>query len=191
MKTKSLHIGSWLVFCVLAISCSRSHAPKYAPEEIVRRWAEMTLFITKNTPANSPTFASRAMGYIGLTMYESVVPGFSDYRSVADQLNGTLVLPGTTDQHYDWVLALNAGQAQILRSIYIQTSDSNKLRIDSLEKAVLKMYSPMLDRKTIQRSVDFGSAVADSIFHWSMSDGGHRGYLHNFDKSFSFTSILG
>ncbi|MBK8512785.1 MAG: vanadium-dependent haloperoxidase [Saprospiraceae bacterium] len=183
MKTKSIHIGSWLVFCVLAISCSRSHAPKYAPEEIVRRWAEMTLFITKNTPANSPTFASRAMGYIGLTMYESVVPGFSDYRSVADQLNGTLVLPGTTDQHYDWVLALNAGQAQILRSIYIQTSDSNKLRIDSLEKAVLKMYSSMLDRKTIQRSVDFGSAVADSIFHWSMSDGGHRGYLHNFDKT--------
>ena len=38
--------------------------------------------------------------------------------------------------NYDWILSLNAGQAVILKRIYNQTSDANKLRIDSLEKTI-------------------------------------------------------
>lgn len=182
MKSSLFYLGLGLI-CLSQIACKGSGGPVDTPGEVLHKWAEMTLYITKNTPANSPTFASRAIGYIGLTMYESVVPGFPDYQSVADQLSGSLTMPVATELPYDWVIALNAGQAQIIRSIYIQTSDSNKLKIDSLEQAVLKMYAAAQDRNLIKRSEDFGRAVADSIFHWSMTDGGHRGYLHNFDKT--------
>ncbi|MEQ8530626.1 MAG: phosphoesterase, partial [Imperialibacter sp.] len=97
-------------------------------------WAELSIYITKNTPSNSPTYASRCFGYIGLTMYESVVHGYPSYHSMAGQLNGLEALPiPDTGLEYDWLIALNAGQASIIKRIYNQTSDENKSKVDSLE----------------------------------------------------------
>ena len=154
--------------------------------EIAALWADMSTYITKNTPANSPTYASRCFGYIGLTMYESVVPGYPDYNSLAGQLNGLENLPVIeTGQSYHWQLSLNAGQAAILKSIYNQTSDENKAKIDSLEQVLFKNISTAIkDKSLIDRSVAFGRSVAGKIFEWSKTDGGHRAYLNNFPKDF-------
>ena len=166
-------------------SCKQEN--KRIPEdyEVATAWADMTNYITKNTPANTPTFASRCFGYIGLTMYESVVNGYpAEYQSVAPQLNGLGSLPlPEKGIPYNWQLALNAGQAEILRNIYIQTSDQNKNKIDSLEQhfeTVLKIKAP--DEAVVKRSVLYGKKIAQLIFEWSKTDGGHRGYLSNFDK---------
>ena len=62
-------------------------------QDLTIKWADMTLFITKNTPANTPTYSSRCLGYIGLTMYESVVNGYPNYQSLSGQLAGLDSLP--------------------------------------------------------------------------------------------------
>ncbi|WP_435353822.1 vanadium-dependent haloperoxidase [Emticicia sp. SJ17W-69] len=162
-------------------------------QDFAIKWAEMTLFITKNTPSNSPTYSSRCLGYIGLTMYESIVNGDSTYQSLAAQLDGLDSLPKPQkDKKYDYKLALNAAQATILKSIYNQTSDQNKLKIDSLEKAIYENYSEKIeDKLLIDRSVSFGKAVANAVFEWSKIDGGHRGYLKNFDKKMVYPHKLG
>ncbi|MBA4167482.1 MAG: vanadium-dependent haloperoxidase [Chitinophagaceae bacterium] len=169
----------------LLLACNSS-GPKIAvkPDDIPVLWANMTLFITKNTPANSPTFASRALGYIGLAMYESVVPGYNGYHSMAGQLNQLGPLPKPdAGRKYNWPLSLNAGQAYILKAIYSQTSDDNKRKIDSLEEAIAQqLVLKEDDQKTNTRSVNFGRAIARAIYGWSVSDGGHRGYLFNFDN---------
>ena len=133
---------SFLVVGLFISSCRRE--VKLAPLdfELATAWADMSTYITKTTPANSPTFASRCFGYIGLTMYESVVNGFPEYASVAPQLNGLGNLPvPEKDLQYNWQLALNAGQAEIIRNIYIQTSDKNKAKIDSLENDFVERIS--------------------------------------------------
>ena len=62
--------------------------PEEIPEhEVAAQWAEMTLFVTKNTPANSPTFASRCLGYLGLAQYEAVVHGSDTHQSLVGQLS--------------------------------------------------------------------------------------------------------
>lgn len=170
-------------FSLLLFSCTDRIKHSFNDNEIPHLWTDLTLFITKNTPANTPTFASRCLGYTGLTMYESVVPGFNTYQSLSDQLNAGLFLPKIdTTKEYVWPVSLNAAQAQILRKIYIQTADSNKLKIDSLELIIFKYYTSFHSKEAIERSVHFGKSIADSIFNWSVSDGGHRGYLKNFDK---------
>lgn len=176
----ALPVGIFMGACT-----SSPPAQPLADHEIAAGWAEMALFITKNTPANSPTYASRCFGYIGLTMYESIVPGYPSYNSLAGQLNGLEKLPQPDpNTAYDWQLSLNAGQADILRSIYNQTSDENKAKIDSLERTVLESISSRInDKALVERSVAFGRSVAQSIFEWSKTDGGHRGYLNNFDKT--------
>ncbi len=183
----------FLILCCLVsagviISCKNQ--PKKVPNdfELAAAWANMANYITKNTPANSPTFASRCFGYIGLTMYESVVNGYPQYQSIAPQLNGLNNLPlPQKGVAYSWPLALNAGQAEILRNIYIQTSDENKERVDSLEQSFQEDYTSVnADTSITLRSVMYGRQVALAIFKWSQTDGGHRAYLSNFDKKLVF-----
>ncbi|UWX55173.1 phosphoesterase [Maribacter litopenaei] len=166
------------------IGCENQPKPApIKPNEVAIAWAKLTLFITQHTPSNSPTFASRAFGYIGLTMYESVVHGYEDYHSLEGQLNELDSLPKPdTEKQYDWVLSLNAAQASILRDIYIQTSEENVLKIDSPERRIYEQYSKNLKEDMVTNSISFGKEVAQAIFEWSKTDGGHRGYLHNFDK---------
>jgi len=174
-----------IVLLFLAMgACSERREKVMTEQDVATAWADMTLYITKNTPANSPTFASRGLGYIGLTMYESIVGGYPGHLSLAGQLNGLATLPRPTENvPYNWVLSLNAGQAHILKKIYIQTSDANKHRIDSLENLIFKQFSKTVDDDAITlRSIDYGQRVAEAIFQWSRTDGGHRGYLNNFDK---------
>ena len=161
--------------------------------ELATKWAEMTLFITKNTPGNSPTYSSRCLGYIGLTMYESIVHSTPPYQSLSGQLDSLDYLPiPEKDKIYEWRLSLNAAQASILKSIYNQTSDENKLKIDSLETVIYQSYTSKTDDKAlINRSISYGKAVAAAIFEWSKTDGGHRGYLKNFDKKMVFPAKLG
>ena len=166
------------------MACSTTEQAKLNDKDVAMEWANMTLYITRYTPSNSPTFASRAFGYIGLTMYESIVPGFEEYNSMNGQLKGLVSLPDIDPtKEYNWALSLNAGQSEILKKIYVQTSEENILKIDSLEQVVFNQFQQGIDNETVLRSVAFGKSVANTIFEWSKTDGGHRGYLHNFDKT--------
>lgn len=169
---------------LLFFACSEKEKKTYTEQEVILEWSKMATYITQFTPANSPTFASRGFGYIGLTAYESIVQGYVSHQSMVGQLNGLAQLPQPqTGASYDWILSLNAAQASILKDVYLQTSDENKLKIDSLESEIYTSFSEKLEDKTIvKRSIDYGRSVAKAIFEWSKTDAGHRGYLKNFDK---------
>ncbi len=183
-KKKTIRSLPLFFLLILSMACSTTEQAKLSDKDVAIEWANMTLYITRYTPSNSPTFASRAFGYIGLTMYESIVPGFEEYNSMNGQLKGLESLPKIDPtKKYNWELSLNAGQSEILKKIYVQTSDENIQKIDSLEQLVFNQFQQGLDNETVLRSVAFGKSVANTIFEWSKTDGGHRGYLNNFDKS--------
>ena len=169
-------------------SCKQADEKIPEDYEIATAWADMTNYIAKTTPSNTPTFSSRCLGYIGYTMYESVVNSSTEYQSVAPELNGLGALPMPEEGiKYKWVLSLNAGQAEILRNIYIQTSDENKSKIDSLEQHFEKLFRDKNPKDSNDnKSIEYGRMIAQRIFEWSKTDGGHRGYLKNFDKALVF-----
>lgn len=181
----------FILLIIIALSCQKKKT--LSENEVVISWADLTLHLLKNTPANTPTFASRSLGYIGLTMYESVVQSSDNQQSMNQQLNGLTSLPQKEKtQRYVWLASLNAAQAEILRKIYIQTSDANKAKIDSLEKLIYEnIQSEKYDKSDLLRSVKFGKEVAGQIFEWSKTDSGHRGYLRNFDKKKVFEQKKG
>jgi len=184
---------SCLIIVGLALSCTQQSKTLPQDFEIATAWADMANSITKTTPANSPTFASRCFGYIGLTMYESVVNSSGEHQSVSAALNGLGNLPlPENGMEYNWQLALNAGQAEILRNIYLQTGDKNKRKIDSLENHFETLFKKKhTDNSVSARSILYGKKIALAIFEWSKSDGGHRGYLQNFDKKLVFAEKPG
>jgi len=152
--------------------------------DVATQWASLQLKLTKTTAGFSPPVASRAFGYAGLAMYESVVPGISDHKSLAGQLQGLTALPQPeAGKTYNWALSANAAQAAIIRALYPATSASNKALVDSLEQALLNQFKET-DDAINQRSITFGQQIATALFEWSKTDGGHEGYTRNFPSSY-------
>lgn len=151
--------------------------------EVPVRWGKMTLKILKGTRGGSPTYGSRSLGYMGLTMYESVVHGSASYKSLSGQLNGLPALPQPdATLKYNWALSLNAGQAYLLKQLYEQTSTANKASIDSLENVI---YKSETNKEVAERSARYGQEIAKAIFEWSKIDGGYQGYKRNFDSTYA------
>jgi hypothetical protein len=187
-----LHLRTVALLFLFTLLQSCGNGVQYEDKDIPSAWAGMTLKLSKETPGNSPTYASRCIGYIGLTMYESVVPGYPEKRSMAGQLSMLERLPLPAEgKTYSYPLAMNAGQAQILRSLYNHTSDANKVSIDSLEMEVENDLRERLSTEVADRSISFGKRMATAIFEWSKSDGGHRAYLRNFEKGMVHPDLPG
>ncbi|WP_340227985.1 vanadium-dependent haloperoxidase [Emticicia oligotrophica] len=178
----------YLYMVLLMVCFSTSYGQRLTREysnEVAIAWFNLQLQLIQSTPGFSPPVASRALGYSGLTLYESVVNGMPEYQSLVGALNGFKTIPKIeNDKTYHWVLSANAAQKTIIKNLFANTSKSNLLRIDSLKEAIERNYIGFVDKETMVRSVKFGEAVAKAIFDYSKSDGGHEGYNKNFPQDF-------
>ncbi len=188
------HVSVWTRSLMLVIvcagmlglaGCKKSSEPDPAPlspsTSIAVQWADMTRTTIRKSPYNSPTYASRSLAYIGLTMYETVVNGSTEYQSLSGQLNGLSMLPQPeAGKSYTWELCLNAGQAWMLRKLYPHAPAETKTLIDQLESDLLKSFSPADKMDEATRSVAYGQAVAAAIYAWSKTDGGDNAYTRTF-----------
>lgn len=147
-------------------------------------WSDMTLRLVRNSPGFTPPVAARAIGYAGVTMYESVVAGMPAKRSMAGQLQGLAALPQADGkQTYNWALTANAAQAQVLKGLFANATAIYKAKIDSLETVLFNQYK-VADAAVNDRSVAYGKSIGQAIFDWSTTDGGHEGYSRNFPADY-------
>jgi hypothetical protein len=151
------------------------------------KWGKMTLRVMTILTKNTPTYGSRILGYMGLTMYESVVQGYPEYNSIIPQITSTLNLPSIDPgQKMNWVLSMNAAQARMIKNLIPYLDNTNLQAIDSLENALKTEFDNGFEEEVNDRSITFGELIADSIFEWSKADGGHLGFNYNFDNKYLF-----
>jgi PAP2 superfamily len=157
--------------------------------EVATAWFNLQLYLIPNTQGFSPPVASRALGYSGLALYESIVNGTRDYQSLTGVLNEFKNVPKIeSGKNYHWVLCANTAQATIIKSLYANTSKANLAKIDSLKGVFERKYQNEVDKETALRSMKFGEAIAKAIFDYSKTDGGHEGYEKNFPKDYKTTT---
>jgi hypothetical protein len=165
-----------------------SPANKFSAE-VATSWADLQLLLTKQTAGYTPPVAARAYAYGGLTMYEALVGGLPNNQSLAGQLSNLTTLPKPeTGKDYNWALSANAAEATILRALYAEASRpqavANKRAIDSVEVVLKNTYKVSVAQDIVDRSEKLGQDIANAIFEWSKTDGGHEGYKRNFPASY-------
>jgi PAP2 superfamily len=172
---------------------STSNQVDALPAETATKWADMTLRIVRTSPGHTPVVSARVYGYMGLTMYETVVGGMPQNNSMAGQLNALRTLPkAAANTSYHWGEAMNAGQAFMLKNISANTSSANKLRIDSLETALRTGFKTAgATDEVLARSTKLGVDIATALFEWAKTDGGHEGYSRNFPTNFTMPVFPG
>lgn len=145
-------------------------------------WFQLALLLSQQTPGFSPPVTARALGYLGLTLYESVVPGMPQHISLAGQLNELASLPwAQPDEPLHWPSVANAALATMTRMMFSNASAENKARIDLLERSLPLKYSPDFDPAAVTpdvtiRSETFGKLMAMAIMTWARTDGGHEAW---------------
>jgi hypothetical protein len=149
---------------------------------VATEWFQLALQLAQQTPGFSPPVSSRALGYLGLTLYESVVPGMPDRISLAGQLNELDSLPlAQPDEPLHWPTVANASMATMTRMMFSNASAENKGRIDLLERSLPLKYAQDFDTSSVStevtnRSETYGKLMAMAIMTWARTDGGHEAW---------------
>ncbi|HEX7171275.1 MAG TPA: vanadium-dependent haloperoxidase [Candidatus Limnocylindria bacterium] len=144
-------------------------------------WFDLAQRLIQHTPGYSPPVASRALGCLGVGLYESLVPGMPDHVSLAGSLNALEPLPRRwSGTGYHWPSVANAALAAMTRTLFPTAPDSIRSEIDSLEAQLYADGPHGLRLRSQQR----GQEVAAAIDGWSRGDGGHEGYLRNFPSGY-------
>ncbi len=180
-----------------AIACSSDEPVKTSPAasaydgKLATDWINLQLKYAKESPGFTPPIVSRAFGYCGLAFYESLVHGIPNGKSLVGQLSSLAYLPKPDSAaEYHWALAANSAAARITRKMFENAPATTLPLIDSMEQAnILQFGSVSLE--VASRSIAYGRQIADSVYSYSKSDGGHKAFNRNFPASYVPPSGIG
>lgn len=153
---------------------------------VVTAWYELYLEVERYTPGYRPPVSARSLAYIGLTAYESVVPGYSDqYASVANQFSGLSIPNHFATHEYDWEIVLNSAFETAFRLYFENAPTAQQSRIDYLANNLYSQLNRGVDSKVRYRSKSHGKNVANAVFRWSQTDReGHQAQFRNSDPNY-------
>ena len=138
------------------------------PSDVAVAWVQLFQRLTSTTPG---TNVVRIGGYLGVGMYEALLPSLTNYKSLAQQIGLTGLPTAQSGESYHGGASVNAAMAQTLRNFFPTTSVANKAAIDLLEMTWNTKLSSETNATVLQRSNDFGKQVANVVFEWAKTDG--------------------
>lgn len=156
--------------------------------EVPAAYYNLSLSFSRRTAGFTPPVQSRAYAYMGLALYEALVAGMPENRSIASQLNGIGTLPEATGIPYQWPLVANAALAEVMRGLWggrTNHATDNVADIDALEARFASQYAEGVPPGIAMLSSEYGHDVGAAVFAASLGDGGNEGYLTNFPSTYT------
>lgn len=148
---------------------------------------DLSLQFSKQTAGFTPPVQARAYGYMGVALYEALIGGMPDHRSIASQLNGIGSLPEANGLPYSWPLVANAALAEVMRGLWGDKTNraaDNIAALDALEAELASRNSAGVPPGIATLSREFGRSVGAAVFVTSRDDGGDESYLTNFPTTY-------
>ncbi len=164
--------------------------PKDYSADVVLKWGDVYLEMSRYASGYRPPVSARAMGYIGLAGYEAMVGGSKEYQSVAGYYAGLTIPKPEAGVAYQWEVAENAALLVMFKGMYPHVSDALKAKIDNTGKEQFDRLQATTDAAVFERSKKYGEAVANAVYDWSKTDTwGHDAFLRN--QPTDYTPIVG
>ena len=130
------------VFAQPAVKPAQGYSAQVATD-----WFALALQLVQQTPGFSPPVAARALAYLGLTLYESVVPGMPAHQSLAGQLNELDSLPwAQPDEPLHWLHRCGTHYSLMMLKCYLRDTNGHG-QVLSYAKRTEKVC--ILDRKSV------------------------------------------
>lgn len=175
------------VCTLLTVSCQDHPSPAdpIFSADVAHAWMQMHIRLTRSTAGYNSVVSDRSFGYAGITMYEAVLPVIEGNTSLLAQIGGSSLTPDKSGDQYYWPESLNAAMARITRQFFESTSAANLKTIDSLETVYKNQFLALTSPDKLTNAETYGRQVADAIFEWSKTDGGHQAYKNVTDPTYT------
>lgn len=178
---------TYLLLILLAyssISLAQSDAADFEAT-VASHYFDYSLKLVKETPGFSPPVAARAFAYMGLTLYEAMVPGMPGYSSTSGVLNELEnLISADPDAEYHWPTVANNAMAFITDSLFKPMSQANRDSLIAIKEFYNTLYQSQLGAQIYLASKEFGELIGRDIFNYSRTDGGHECYAYNFPNDY-------
>lgn len=116
--------------------------------------------------------AARIYGYAGVTIYESLIPGMPNNRSLAFQVNNMPELPyWDTAAVYDWLSTADGALSTVLKGLLYDASQETLSRFDALRQTHAEVRTAAVGEAVVNRSLDYGDQLGVALLDWISSDG--------------------
>jgi hypothetical protein len=176
------HLYFWpLVLTLLFVSCSdqeqpdeiltSTQAPSLESNKIVTDWSDLYLQVERDLKGFRPAPTCRALAYIHMGAFETVVPGMEHYRSLSSVIDG--YHPPVLNYELskiNWPIALNAYYARVHLFFLLNANEAQVALIQQLESSELADLSQNVPAGFVELSIAWGRAVADEIIAYSETD---------------------
>jgi hypothetical protein len=178
-KMNRLSIASYFLAFIMSIamisSCKKHDFPgkpsSMYSADVLDKWIGMQLRLMKNATGIQNQAFSRHYAYSGVAALEALAPGLPSHSKWTKKWNGLTGLP--TPQYlkrYYYPANVNAAMAAINRAMFPNAGSADKMAIDSLEAAFNTQFLKTQPASVINRSNQFGKAVADAVYTWCETD---------------------
>lgn len=177
-----------LVFATLLISCNQDQNVELTFESkpiadyehiAISEWNDVLLAIEKNASGYRPGPSTRVFAYLGLSAYETAIPGMPQYNSLNGKWAGFNIPEIDQRKEYCWPLAINASFEYLMPKFFSQASAEDLDLIRKTAQSIQDKYIETVRAKVAEDSRVWGLAVADAIWEFSKSDViGHEYHLN-------------
>lgn len=145
-------------------------------------WMSLFQEIDRYTQDFRPIPSARALAYINLAAYESVMAGMPEFKSLQSLYPG-LSMPTTTNLTYHYPTVVNTVYASLFKrllpgELILAAQQSNlQFEILALEDSFNQEFRTKVGSEIFNRSKEHGEAVANAVWEWSKTDPfGHEAY---------------
>ena len=189
-----------ITFLVLAgQACKKDEIEVSYPADyegtVAYQWFRLECTLVKETPGFFPPQAARAFAYTGITLFESVAQGWPEPVTLSGQLQAfdeNKIPRIEQEKEYHWNVVANAALAEITRKMFDKAVSSENLeKINSLENKLYLQWSTKEGSVIDARSSAFGKAIANAVYEYSTTDGGHEQYLDPFQLPYTWPVVSG
>jgi hypothetical protein len=144
-------------------------------------WNQLFLEIERYAKGYRPGPAPRALAYLGLSAYESVVAGIPENNSLEYQFPGLELPEADPEAEYYWPACVNESYAFLMTRFFFHMENEYPdlfRKIEQTRQLLHNEYVLATTPEILERSEAFGQAVASAVYEWEKTDVvGHNAFL--------------
>jgi hypothetical protein len=141
--------------------------PTYATD-----WMDLVYRRVEAEKQSAP-LASRTYGYAGVALYESLLGGMPNNRTLAGQITHMPDLPyAEFDENaiFDWISMMDATMSVVLPTLFLNPSDETLQAFADLRAQHSADRAKVHDQEVIDRSLAFGEDIGEVLVEWIEGD---------------------
>ena len=171
MKRRSVlkGLGAALVLPAMPVGATVSGIPA---ETVVHDWYRLILELVRHTATYTPPVASRAFGYVGVTLYEALAARpESTLKTLAGQVNALPPVPAAAPG-LDPAAVAHGALCRAVEVFFTNTGPTGQRAMAAMKRGIADKLAATLPPEVIAAGVAHGEAVFAHVNAWAETDGG-------------------